>query len=212
MATGSVASDASSVSVCSAAAAQPLSPLLLLPVESEQSNSSTSEFDCNIEDAEESQAVDDLITSGCSCTLGKLGTPCSKQLSRSRIESMSQDHLDRRTRNELDLIILSQIHSHQSIGDVGSEVHPTMQHIRFYIHGLQLCITTYQYVHCISRKCYQNLVKHYHEHGLSPRVHGNTKCLPANSLLTEDRDYSSQTMLVHIVIRYLVESPDIETR
>ena len=188
MATSSVPSDASSVSACSAATTmQPLSPLPLLPAESEQSNGLTSELDCSIEDAKERQAVDDFIARGCSCTLGKLGTSCSKQLSRCLIESTRQDCLDL-TRNELDLIILSQIHSHQSIGDVGSASHHATRST-FYIHGLQLCLTTYLYVHCISRKCYQNLVKHYHEHGLSPRVHGNTKCLPANSLSTEDRDY-----------------------
>ena len=187
MATTSVPSDASSVSVCSAATALPLSPLPLLPAESEQSNSLTSEPDCSIEDVKERQAVDDFIARGCSCTLGKLGTSCSKQLSRSLIDSTRQDCLDL-TRNELDLIILSQIHSHQNIDDVGSTSHHTARST-FYIHGLQLCLTTYLYVHCISRKRYQNLVKQYHEHGLSPRVHGNTKPLPTNSLSTEDRDY-----------------------
>ena len=86
----------------------------------------------------------------------------------------------------MDLIILSQIHSHQNIDDVGSTSHHTARS-NFYIHGLHLCLTTY--VHCFSRKRYQNLVKQYHEHGLYPRVHGNTKRLPTNSLSTENRDY-----------------------
>ena len=141
MATSSVPSDASSVSVCSAATAQPLSPLPLLPVESEQSNSLTSEPDCSIEDAKERQAVNDFDARGCSCTLGKLEISCSKQLSTSLIESTRQDCLDL-TRNELNPIILSQIHSHQNIDDVGSTSHHTARS-NFYIHGLQLCLTSH---------------------------------------------------------------------
>ena len=50
-------------------------------------------------------------------------------------------------------------------------------------------IPTYLYLHCLSRKRYQNLLQHYQQHGLCPRMHGNTKRLPANSLPKEDIDY-----------------------
>ena len=112
------------VYLCSTATVQPLPSLPLILAESEQSNSLASEFDCSIEDAEKRQAVDDVTASERSCILGKLGTSCSKQLSRTLIESTRQECLDM-TRRELYLIILSQI-THTKL----SEVYPTMRHVR----------------------------------------------------------------------------------
>ena len=59
----------------------------------------------------------------------------------------------------------------------------------FYIHGVQICFDTYLYLHCVSRKRYQNLVQHYKTHGLSPRIHGNAKRLPVNSFPKDDVQY-----------------------
>ena len=52
-----------------------------------------------------------------------------------------------------------------------------------------MCLDTYLYLHCVSRKRYQNLVQHYQQHGLCPRIHGNTKRLPANCLPKDDIEY-----------------------
>ena len=44
-------------------------------------------------------------------------------------------------------------------------------------------------MHSVGSKCFKNLVSHFTPNGLSLRMHGNTKCLPANTipfLVTED--------------------------
>ena len=147
-------------------------------------------FDCSLEDRKEEQAVEDFIRQGCTCHLGPQGSPCSQQLTRETIESTRQDCLDL-TKSELDLVILSQIHSLQSTTQQHQSEHSVRSKPRssYYIHGVQVCLSTYLYLHCVSRKRYQNLVQHYQQHGLCPRIHGNTKRLPVNSLPKDDTEY-----------------------
>ena len=129
----------------------------------------------------------------CACHLGLDGSPCSRQLTRETIESTRQDCLDL-TKSELDLVVLSQIHSLQSSTEQPNlrESHHSVGNkprSYFYVHGVQVCLETYCYLHCISRKRYQHLVQHHQQHGLCPRIHGNTKQLPANSIPKSDVEY-----------------------
>ena len=55
----------------------------------------------------------------------------------------------------------------------------------FFFHGTQVCISTYLYLHTISRTHYENLVSHYTDFGLCLRIHGNSKRLPANTFPLE---------------------------
>ena len=139
--------------------------------------------DCSLEDTREVQTVDEFMNKGCSCKLGVQGSPCSQQLSRETIEWTRQNCLEL-TKSELDPIVLSQIHSLQNAT-------PTRNRSMFYIYGVQICFDTYLYLHCVSRKRYQNLVQHYKIHGLSPRIHGNAKRLPVNSLPKDYVQYKS---------------------
>ena len=151
-------------------------------------------LDSSMEDIKEVLSVDEFMNQGCTCHLGvPQGSPCSQQLTRETIEKTRQDCLDL-TRSELDIVVLSQIHflqsttrqptlrqSHHAVGDKPRST--------FYVNGVQVCLDTYLYLHCVSRKRYQNLVQHYQQNGLCPRIHGNTKRLPANSLPKDDIEY-----------------------
>ena len=147
--------------------------------------------DGSFEDDQEVQNIDQFMDKGCSCHLGVQGTLCYLQLRREAVELNRQDCLEL-SKNELDLVILSQINSHQCLTKVPA-ILPLSPQSRsrstFYFHGLQVCFNTYLYLHCLSHKRYQNLLQHYQQHGLCPRMHGNTKRLPANSLPKEDIDY-----------------------
>ena len=70
-------------------------------------------LDYSLEDTREVQAVDEFMNQGCTCHLGVQGPPCSQQLTRETIESTRQYCLDL-TKSEVDLLVLSQIHSLQS--------------------------------------------------------------------------------------------------
>ena len=70
-------------------------------------------LDSSMEDIEEVLSVDEFMNQGCTCHLGVQGSPCFQQLTRETIERTRQDCLDL-TRSELDIVVLSQIHSLQS--------------------------------------------------------------------------------------------------
>ncbi len=54
--------------------------------------------------------------------------------------------------------------------------------IDYHFRGRRVCKATFTFVHAIGPKRFKNMVAHFHEHGLVPRVHGNTKRLPANTI------------------------------
>ena len=108
-------------------------------------------LDSSMEDIEEVLSVDKFMNQGCTCHLGVQGCPCSQQLTRETIEKTRQDCLDL-TRSELDIVVLSQIHSLQS-----TTRQPTLRQSHhavgvkprstFYINGVQVCLDTYLYFH-----------------------------------------------------------------
>ncbi len=76
-----------------------------------------------------------FLQTGCQCHLGPNNSPCFKQLAKEDIEA-SRLECSELTRDELDLVILSQISAHRAIasGNIRS---------RSFFHGTQVCITTY---------------------------------------------------------------------
>ena len=51
----------------------------------------------------------------------------------------------------------------------------------FWHRGLKVCRKTFLFLHTISEKRFKNLKTSLLQNGLSPRMHGNTKRLPANT-------------------------------
>ena len=83
--------------------------------------------------------------------------------------------------------MLSQIHSLRNTPDqatlrISHHVTGNKSRSTFYVHGVPICLKTFLYIHCMSRTRYENLVRHYHQNRWCPRVHGNVKRLPPNTL------------------------------
>ncbi len=79
----------------------------------EQVSSESDLADSSMEDTREDQSVEEFTTSGCGCHLGPENTPCAKYLTQESVQKCRQDCLGL-TRDELDLVVFSQIHSLRS--------------------------------------------------------------------------------------------------
>ena len=53
--------------------------------------------------------------------------------------------------------------------------------------GINVCRKFFRYLHCVGDDKITDMIKHYKENGVEPRVHGNTKKLPKNALEYKDR-------------------------
>ena len=58
--------------------------------------------------------------------------------------------------------------------------------VKFFLHGTQICKSTYLFAHGVGNTRYRNLCKHYDAHGFTPRRHGNTGRCAANALSLND--------------------------
>jgi len=104
--------------------------------------------------------------------------------------SLRQAHLALE-RDHLDMVLLGKIAAgiHTSDTTVKSckKEQKEREHTRmdFRHEGFQMCHDTFMFIHGVFRDKLQNLLKHYRENGVTPRVHGNTKRLPKNTLSFE---------------------------
>ena len=52
----------------------------------------------------------------------------------------------------------------------------------YYLHGFRVCRTAFLFLHCVSWFRYDSIVSHYKQTALCTRIHGNSKCAPANAI------------------------------
>ncbi len=114
----------------------------------------------------------------CCCNLGPRKTACSLQFTRELIKS-SRLNCQEMTKAELDLVVLANLDANRryAIDQQKSRVH-----IQYFYRGQSVCKKMFLYVHSIGTKTFKNLVMHFDENSLTPRMHGNTKRLPSNAM------------------------------
>ncbi len=97
-----------------------------------------------------------------------------------------------------------------AFGDVSSSVSTESRHSlssRVRIHysythkGRIICLKTFLFLHNIGIKRLKNLAKSYHNHGILPIVHGNSKRLPHNTL-----SLSSVQHVISFLVNYTEEN------
>ena len=136
-------------------------------------------------EAEESLCIQSFLTTTCGCSVHD-GRPCSA--------NFSIDHyLDVRgqckelTRGELDMALLGHLtftssHTCRTTTYRHPSSAPRQHSYTTFMHGgVKVCRKTFVFLHSISEKKLKNLKSSLLENGLSPRLHGNTKCLPHNT-------------------------------
>lgn len=135
------------------------------------------------EDVEESEAISSFVIEGCGCNK-KNGEPCSKLFSQHELEAIRSRMLELSS-NELDLVVLAAIATCVYMGDLKGNTRGTQAkanrdrgYCNFCYHGQIICKKTFLFLYAIGTKRYNNLLKHYHINGISPRTHGNEKRRP----------------------------------
>ena len=143
-------------------------------------------------EAEESQRVQAFVSSSCGCDLyGE--RPCSGQFTTDHfLEFWGQ--CKELTRAELDMALLGQLSAFTFASEQTRRMteyrHPSQSRQHSYTtfthRGLKVCRKTFLFLHSISEKRFKNLKTSLLHNGLSPRMHGNTKRLPANTIRFTD--------------------------
>ena len=145
------------------------------------------ELDLSSSDIREKGVVEQFFSEGCGCHMGPKQSPCTLYMSKDLAVHARNDCLQLES-DELDLVILAQLqalrtHPQQSVLDRRSSNNSSTicQHSTFYFHKLRVCLQSFLFVHAVSHVRFEALQKHYDLYGLLPRVHGNSKRLPANT-------------------------------
>ena len=136
-----------------------------------------------------------FLAKGCGCTL-HTGRPCSGQFPIDHyIEFRGQCR--ELSRQELDMAFLGQLNAFTFSGE-NAVRHPTpsRQHTYavFWHCGQRVCRKTFLFLHTISEKRLKNLKS---RNGLTPRTHGNTRRLPANTI-----SYADTQRVVQFIATY----------
>lgn len=110
---------------------------------------------------------------------------CSKLFSKDILASYRSNCLQL-TSNQLDLVILAQLSACRTHKDCippsyRGKAETFRSHSSFSFHGISICRELFLFLHCISKQRLVTLCKHVDSHGISERIHGNSKRLPANT-------------------------------
>lgn len=86
---------------------------------------------------------------------------------------------------ELDMLVLANLDAHRHKNETSMPDSIKRTPVNYYFCGNRVCKETFLFAHGIGPKRYKNLVAHFDKNGLIPRMHGNTKRLPANTISLE---------------------------
>lgn len=126
----------------------------------------------------------------CLCTLHD-GQPCSTRYTIEQLLDMRMHHLSM-ARDELDIVVLAKISTAVHLDATTITTKQKEQSVRNKIRsdyrheGHKICRDTFMFMHAIFKDRLAALHKHYHENGVSPRVHGNKGNQPAHALTPDD--------------------------
>ena len=134
------------------------------------------EYEQTVSDVKEQQDIQKFLVDTCKCKLGSRGKPCCLSFSMETIRSC-RNNCAELSHNELDLVVISQVHylrtvEHLSVPRAHSST--SFRHIStYFIHGMKIYLTTFLFLHRISRNRYLCIIALYNKEGLAPTVHGN---------------------------------------
>ena len=126
------------------------------------------------------EKVKRFMRAGCGCALGTKGGPCSGQFSEAVVLFNLNNCLEL-SNDELDLVILASIQAftHSEISGAKRSRNPRCS---FYYQSQPICKEMFLHFYGLSESRFRRLKEHYQNYGISPRIHGNTKRLPENTL------------------------------
>ena len=139
-------------------------------------------MDCNQTENKESiiANVKKFMQDGCGCRRGLKSSQCSDQLTEETVLDNLYNCLEL-SYVELDLVVLANIQAFTAIEAIG-EKRKRSPPYSFLYRSQPICKEMFLNLYGISKSRFQRLVDHYQNHGISLRIHGNSKRLPYNAL------------------------------
>ena len=130
--------------------------------------------------------VKEFLQVGCGC-LKWNGKQCCKQFTLEHVTEIRMGMLELLSK-ELDLILMGQImaNNNTSVSVNTENRHESTTRTKAYtfhfLQGKPICRKMFLFLHSIGKNCLKNVIKTVQTHGITPRVHGNTKRLPMKTL------------------------------
>lgn len=124
------------------------------------------------------QKVRKFMRETCSCALGLNGGPCTDQFTEETVLYNLNNCL-KLSSAELDLVILANIQlftKREMVGDKRSR-----SPLCSFIYQASPICKMFLHLYGIGFSRFRRLKEHYQEHGISSRIHGNTKRVPGNA-------------------------------
>ena len=122
-----------------------------------------------------------FLQDGCGCALGGKGVSCSAEFMEETVLANLNNCLEL-TNGELDLVILANIHTQAFTRiDCVGEKRSRSPRSSFHFQGRQICKEMFLHVYGIGYARFLRLKEHWEQHGLSQRMHSNTKRVPENA-------------------------------
>ena len=124
--------------------------------------------------------VQKFLQVGCGCRQGLKGGQCSDYFTVETVIGNLYDCLEL-SHAELDLVILANLQAFTA-AEVTGEKRKRTPAYSFLYQSHPICKEMFLHMYGISKSRFQRLLEHYQNHGISVRVHGNSKRLPHNTL------------------------------
>ena len=124
--------------------------------------------------------VQKFLQVGCGCRQGLKGGQCSDYFTVETVIGNLYDCLEL-SHAELDLVILANLQAFTVAAVTGGKRKRTPAY-SFLYQSHPICKEMFLHMYGISKSRFQRLLEHYQNHGISVRVHGNSKRLPHNTL------------------------------
>lgn len=124
--------------------------------------------------------VQKFIENGCGCRRGSKSIQCSDQFTMETVLNNPYNCLEL-SHAELDLVVLANIQAFTATEETGKKRKRSPPY-SFLYHSAPICKEMFLNLYGISKSRFQRLLGHYENHGISLRIHGNSKRLPHNAL------------------------------
>ena len=155
-------------------------------------------------DIDEDSVVEDFMRESCGCKKWD-GKPCSGQFHPLYVK-VTRLNFSELTTEQLDLVIMGQLIANSSTSDtvVTESRHKATErrkaYTRHFHQGRPICPAMFRFIHRIGTKRLKNIAKSVADHGVVPRVHGNTNRLPKHTLSLNSVEY---------VVRFLINFTEV---
>ena len=150
-------------------------------------------------DVNDDRCIEEYLGRECGC-LKNDGKACSTQFDAAYVRDVRLS-FKALSSSELDMFIMGQLIAFSNTSITTNSSNRNVSHERrnnytsFQHHGKPICRNMFLFLHGISKKKLFNIKSSLSKNGIAPRVHGNTKRLPANTMTLQSVEYVVRFLL-----------------